>query len=279
MATPHDMPSEEQIEMTDSWLQNIDDEEQPKLPKIGYDEATILLLGKTGCGKSSLVNALLGEKVAKVTHGRSSTPHEPIERHNGSIGSLSAKIIDTRGLCSVNQDMNQRKLIYMFKQCMQDEVDVVLICNPLFSREDPELIDSFKLLIECFGAYSDVWKKCVIVLTKGNQYKDNYYNIEEDEKGDCMMNEMEDWAKEIKKWLSGFGVNNTTIEQMPVCVTGLPNSLMLPVAKNWIETLLFICNSVLNSTPEKTKKRILDKIVEAKDIVVYNIKMLIDHKK
>lgn len=56
----------------------------------------ILILGRRGCGKSSLVNAIFGEEVAEVGDVVARTSRGRWFRHQGSSGALD--ILDTRGL-------------------------------------------------------------------------------------------------------------------------------------------------------------------------------------
>ena len=59
---------------------------------------TIFVIGKAGVGKSTLINSLLGKKVARVTTDARPCNHDTLERHEGSFRGNPVVIYDTRGL-------------------------------------------------------------------------------------------------------------------------------------------------------------------------------------
>jgi predicted GTPase len=56
----------------------------------------MILIGRRGCGKSSLINALFAEQVAEVGHEKSKTGAAKWHTYHGRFGALD--ILDTRGL-------------------------------------------------------------------------------------------------------------------------------------------------------------------------------------
>ena len=61
------------------------------------DNLTFLLIGRTGVGKSSTINSLLGEEVAPV--GKYEPTTLEITKYQHKHGGLTYDIIDTPGLC------------------------------------------------------------------------------------------------------------------------------------------------------------------------------------
>ena len=107
--------------------------------------AFIALVGKPNAGKSSLLNRLVGEKVAIVTQ----KPQTTRTRITGVLtkGETQLVFIDTPGLLKAKDALGR----YMVKQVNDSVADVdlaVLVTEPgpELSKADGELIESFKRL-------------------------------------------------------------------------------------------------------------------------------------
>jgi len=124
-------------------------------------EFVVLLIGRTGVGKSSTINNLMGEKVAPVN------PYEPetmtIEKYKSQLNGVPYTIIDTPGLCDGFDEKNNYDYLEMMRSNI-DRIDCiwfVTILGETRIRSDEK--QGVKLISQCFG--EKFWQQSVIVFT------------------------------------------------------------------------------------------------------------------
>ena len=125
----------------------------------------LLVCGKAGVGKSTLINSLFGRNVCKVNEPSLPSGHlglgtTKVERAPPiRFGSSVLEIFDSPGL-EIDEYLED-----IHKNCKH--VDLFLYCVEMnaarFTRDDKK---SLELFTKRFGA--DFWKRCVLVLTKPN---------------------------------------------------------------------------------------------------------------
>ena len=73
----------------------------------------IVVAGKTGVGKSTLIGSLLPNVVAQVNVKQGPVPadHQILERYEGKIGEGFVTVYDTRGYCSITGSKKNAKLL------------------------------------------------------------------------------------------------------------------------------------------------------------------------
>ena len=225
-----------------------------------HGELKILVTGKTGQGKSSLINGILGGKVVAEGAGASRCTTE-VEMFSKTIHGVPVKVFDSPGL----QDgtANEEEYIQGMKEKC-GELSLVLYCTKMINTR---LTDDDKhamvKLTEAFG--EKFWKYAVFVFTFANmenceRQDDRDENIPDepdlnDDKGWKVLmkqrfeNRLKIWEGEIKKFLiTEVGVRPDIANRVPVVPTGdnkkarnNPNPFVLPDRDDWFNKLWEVC--------------------------------------
>ena len=134
---------------------------------------SFLVCGKTGIGKSTLINILVASKLCKVNDpGLPDGDFEPgttemklavCKRLHGIV----INVWDSPGLEDGVRD-NKYYLDQMVEKCGEkmEHIDVILYCTEMTTTRIPAEIIAIKALTERFGQV--FWEKSVFVMTKGN---------------------------------------------------------------------------------------------------------------
>ena len=137
----------------------------------GGKSLTLVVVGKPGCGKSTLVGDVLGPGVKekpKVGEGK-----EPVtmgtELYKIKVGDVTVNVCDTRGLFDTAEGGHEEKTINDVKEiCTNDRNGVLLVCIEMHSRSDSVTAETLAYLHKKCGP--QIWDFAVIVLTKANEY-------------------------------------------------------------------------------------------------------------
>jgi predicted GTPase len=126
-----------------------------------YQTFSFMLIGRTGVGKSSTINSLMGEKVAEV--GDSEPTTFQVSPYRLRKGGVDFTIWDTPGLCDALDNANDQQ--YMEQICARvEEVD----CLWFVSRLDETRLSSdeqYALLLITNTLGADIWERSLIVFT------------------------------------------------------------------------------------------------------------------
>ena len=95
---------------------------------------SILVLGKTDSGKSTLINAMLKEKVAETSCSPTPTKHNSVERHEETMDGVTVIMYDTRGF--FDKEVSEHKILSgISRECIEG-FSLILICLKMTDKVD-----------------------------------------------------------------------------------------------------------------------------------------------
>ena len=135
-------------------------------------QLNILVCGRTGVGKSSLCNSLVGRKVCEVGDPGASSDGAGLGACTTELNKVTVSprgivinIFDSPGLQDGNVKNEKEYVEDMYRKCK--DADLVLYCTEMTaSRLTPSETTAIGLITKKFGP--TIWKRCVCVLTKAN---------------------------------------------------------------------------------------------------------------
>ena len=194
------------------------------------EPVNILVIGPTGSGKSTLINALMGRTVAKAGHGATSVTGK-VEKYEGEFEGVKIRVYDTVGFGDTEGKSGQS----IIKEIADANMfDLVLICVRMDSRAYGDVRDMFTVLGKELN--KEMWKRSVIVLTFYNMF----LLLRTVKMSGDVQKAVQDEIKEYKGIVSGIlsgSVDKEIISGIPYCVAGEE----LPPIESWLQVLWSVC--------------------------------------
>ena len=204
---------------------------------------SILFTGKTGVGKSSLANALVGSEVSP--EGESLDPKTlEVTSLTTKIEGVDVTIWDSPGL----QDGTRNEAQYlenMAEKCK--ELDLVLYCSRMddtrIRQEDHQAIQT---LTKAFG--ETIWNNAVFTLTFANMVKQRVRGREltPHEQQKYFELRHSQWETKLREAVEKSGVSHSIASTIPVVPVGYITDLNLPSCKNWLKEFWLTCLKRIN---------------------------------
>lgn len=129
------------------------------------EHVKILLVGPTGCGKSSLINKLLGQDLATIDDTAGPCQQAYVKEYQLKFNNVTVHIYDTRGLGDPKVDST--KILREMSNELQ-EIDLLLVCHKLYDKVNDFTCESMKKIKAHLG--TKVFDHMVIFLTQADEY-------------------------------------------------------------------------------------------------------------
>lgn len=165
-----------------------------------------LLVGRTGVGKSSTVNSLMGMQIAKVGDWEPTT--FSVESYESEAFGIRFEVIDTPGLCDdIEEAGNDDKYLDLIRNKIKTFDCMWFVTRLNETRVTADEKRGIQLISEAFG--KDVWKHAVIVFTFANADPQKYA-LALEKRGELIRKEIAKYAPaSIADGVPSVAVDNT----------------------------------------------------------------------
>ena len=220
---------------TSTVLESLPQEMKGRIEALGRrpEPVNILVVGPTGVGKSTLVNALLGGIVAEVQRGATSVTAE-MSMHEGKFMGVKIRVYDTVGF----GDSEERSSLSEIKEMVKaNKFDLILACVKMDCRADEGVKKMFTTLSSIMP--TEAWKRTVVVLTFANFFLlQGPSSTPDEQKEKEMKEEIKTFRNQISK-----AVNKEAFSDVPFHIAGRIGTEKgkLPTTDDWLCDLWVTC--------------------------------------
>ena len=231
----------------------------------------ILVTGRTGTGKSTLVNALVGKRVADTGSELSVVTKNVKGYEVKTEDGVDIVVWDSPGLQD-GSGKDSEYLAELKEKC--SNVDVIIYCIDVsaararLNGEDDTHMSDFRAIQKLTATFGQSWwEHSIFVLTRANALEAEL-KVKPDAK-ERFNERIQDWKDRIHATLLGEGAKREIVDEIPVLPAGYITKPHLPGRRYWLSTLwiVFLERAKARSQPMITKVNLhrLKKKSEVKD--------------
>lgn len=216
-----------------------------KLKQEKVTTLTILVMGKGGVGKSSIVNSIIGERVVPVSAFQSETPR-PIMVSRTRLG-FTLNIMDTPGLVE-GGFVNDQALRIIKEFLLNKTIDILLYVD----RLDAYRVDNLdrqvvKAITDGFG--KEIWRRGLVVLTHAQLSPPDGLSYEEffSRRSEALLKVVRLGARIKKQDIQNSPIPVALVENSGRCNKNENDEKILPNGTAWIPNLIKTITDVVLS--------------------------------
>ncbi|XP_027110536.2 translocase of chloroplast 34 [Coffea arabica] len=216
-----------------------------KLKQEKVTTLTILVMGKGGVGKSSIVNSIIGERVVPVSAFQSEAPR-PILVSRTRLG-FTLNIIDTPGLVE-GGFVNDQALRIIKEFLLNKTIDILLYVD----RLDAYRVDNLdrqvvKAITDGFG--KEIWRRGLVVLTHAQLSPPDGLSYEEffSRRSEALLKVVRLGARIKKQDIQNSPIPVALVENSGRCNKNENDEKVLPNGTAWIPNLIKTITDVVLS--------------------------------